>query len=202
MGNLLLSLGADKTNVCNTGFMPVHAAAQNGALGMLRLLLLEHGGMDKLIASVSGRTLVHIAAAFGHADVLKFLLFEMGMDANQPSTCQRGLPPLEAWQTYPLQKACKQLYVLVAGTIVQSCEMPGSKQRKDNRLALIQTEGVRVCCPLRTDRLLVYFEVEIIQGTSVCGRGRGPKGLWSPNPSPHSPALLSPLPPLIVLIHG
>ena len=65
IAKLLIERGADKMATRNCGLGPVHSAAEAGQLPMLKLILEGPGGVDKLVPTSSGRTLVHVAAGFG-----------------------------------------------------------------------------------------------------------------------------------------
>jgi ankyrin repeat protein len=69
--HLLLAAGADPNARQGGGFVPLHAAAQNGDVTMA-CDLLEHGA-DPTLATDDGRTALSIAEAEGHDEVAALL---------------------------------------------------------------------------------------------------------------------------------
>ncbi len=61
---MLLEHGADPNVPEQCGFTPLHAAAQNGDVGIIRTLLL--GGADLTLKSEDGKTAMDIAMDAGY----------------------------------------------------------------------------------------------------------------------------------------
>ena len=74
---LLCEAGVDQEKANVDVATPLHAAALNGHLDMVKLLC--EAGVDKEKAAVDGATPLHVAALIGHLDIVKFLR-EVGVD--------------------------------------------------------------------------------------------------------------------------
>ena len=55
------------------GYSPLHAAARNGHLAVVKYLIREIG-CNPQIADANGNTLLHYACLRGHLDIAKFLI--------------------------------------------------------------------------------------------------------------------------------
>jgi len=75
------------------GWRPLHFAANNGHVDVVRFLLEK--GANVNAQDHRGRTPLHLAALDGHVDVVRFLL-EKGANVNAQD--HRGRTPLCIWQ--------------------------------------------------------------------------------------------------------
>ncbi len=81
---LLINIRADKEARDNAGWTPLHHAANNGHLDIVKELLKEPG-TARNIPDNNGFTPLHLACKYGHMDVVKFLVIaypDVGADVN------------------------------------------------------------------------------------------------------------------------
>lgn len=93
---LLMERAANVTHVDEEGYAPIHLAAIEGHLAVLKKLLLKQDP-DSVKDHPSGWTPAILAASAGHADILECLA-ENGFDFKQAD--DNGLTPLLAAATY------------------------------------------------------------------------------------------------------
>jgi len=81
---LLINIRADKDARDNAGWTPLHHAANNGHLDIVKELLKEPGTLRN-IPDNNGFTPLHLACKYGHMEVVKFLVIaypDVGADVN------------------------------------------------------------------------------------------------------------------------
>lgn len=81
---LLINIRADKDARDNAGWTPLHHAANNGHLDIVKELLKEPG-TPRNIPDNNGFTPLHLACKYGHMEVVKFLVIaypDVGADVN------------------------------------------------------------------------------------------------------------------------
>ncbi|KAK0665234.1 ankyrin repeat-containing domain protein [Cercophora samala] len=72
MVELLLDMGIETVSQESTGYMPLHLAAMNGHLEIVRTLLIRKAKVHA--SSVEGQKPIHLAALNGHEEVVELLL--------------------------------------------------------------------------------------------------------------------------------
>ena len=80
MVKALLTDGKDINACASNGQNPLHLAAEQGDIGVVRILL-EHGAMVDAVETAAGYTPLHYAAGRGHTDVCE-LLIRFGADPD------------------------------------------------------------------------------------------------------------------------
>jgi ankyrin repeat protein len=88
----LLSLGSKLDEKCCTEW-PIHIAAREGRLDLVKFIIGEQGNMLNL-PGVCGHTPLMIAASQGYLAVVQYLLGQAGIDLNATSRLHRGMNAL------------------------------------------------------------------------------------------------------------
>ena len=101
--------GTNVDTATNTGATPLFAAAWNGRVDVVRLLVERGANVDT--ATIDGQTPLHIAAIKGRLAVARFLV-ERGADVRV--TDNEGKTPL--------QDAQSKLHVLLSPTVVSAIQ--------------------------------------------------------------------------------